>query len=114
MYILFAEGLPRLTVSSYPQIHLYKRSFVANSMAPDITSVFTNGHSDGADHTAASSNNAQSGSEYRIPDITYYSPQNRKLKVLPIGAGVSGILMAYQIQKNCENVEHVIDANIES
>lgn len=35
-------------------------------------------------------------------------PQNRRLRVLSIGAGVSGILMAYQIQKMCENVEHVI------
>jgi len=45
---------------------------------------------------------------YEIPDITFRDPKNRKLKVLTIGAGVSGILMAYQIQKQCENVEHVI------
>lgn len=77
-------------------------------MAPDITSISTNGHSNGADHYTGNSNNSRSGSEYKIPDITYYSPQNRRLKVLTIGAGVSGILMAYQIQKNCENVEHVI------
>ena len=86
-------------------------------MAPDITSL-SNGTSD----KPASSNgqpngqtNGQNGGsypygsgEYSIPDITYYSPQNRKIKVLTIGAGVSGILMAYQIQKHCENVEHVI------
>ena len=35
-------------------------------------------------------------------------PQNRKLRVLTIGAGISGILMAYRIQKDCQNVEHVI------
>lgn len=35
-------------------------------------------------------------------------PNNRKIRVLTIGAGVSGILMAYQIQKQCQNVEHVI------
>ena len=35
-------------------------------------------------------------------------PSNRKLKVLTIGAGLSGIQLAYQIQKHCENVEHVI------
>lgn len=35
-------------------------------------------------------------------------PKNRKLRVLTIGGGVTGILMAYQIQKLCENVEHVI------
>lgn len=32
----------------------------------------------------------------------------RKLRVLTIGAGVSGMMMAYQIEKNCKNVEHVI------
>jgi len=47
-------------------------------------------------------------SGYDIPDITYNDPKNRKLRVLTIGAGFSGILMAYQIQKYCENVEHVI------
>jgi len=30
---------------------------------------------------------------------------NRKLKVLTIGGGVSGILIAYQIQKYCKNVD---------
>ena len=34
--------------------------------------------------------------------------ENRKIKVLTIGAGVSGIMMAYKIQKLCKNVEHVI------
>lgn len=35
-------------------------------------------------------------------------PKNRRLRVLSIGAGVSGILMAYQIQKLCGNVDHII------
>lgn len=38
----------------------------------------------------------------------FSDPKNRKIKVLTIGGGVTGILMAYQIQKLCENVEHVI------
>ena len=38
-------------------------------------------------------------------DITYNDPSNRKIRVLTIGAGVSGILMAYRIQKDCPNVE---------
>ncbi|KAF4630307.1 hypothetical protein G7Y89_g7832 [Cudoniella acicularis] len=50
--------------------------------------------------------NGQDG--YKIPDVTFRDPKNRRLKVLTIGAGVSGIMMAYQIQKQCENVEHVI------
>jgi len=67
-------------------------------------------------------------------DTTYNDPSNRKLRVLTIGAGVTGILarrppsiyqprcwiglsanvrigrsqMAYRIQKDCPNVEHVI------
>lgn len=52
---------------------------------------------------------SQPGSSgYSIPDITYNDPQTRKIRVLTIGAGVSGIMMAYQIQKLCQNVEHVI------
>ncbi|TKA22440.1 putative sterigmatocystin biosynthesis monooxygenase stcW [Salinomyces thailandicus] len=41
-------------------------------------------------------------------DVTYHDPNNRRLRVLTIGAGVSGILMAYRIQKDCGNVEHVV------
>jgi cation diffusion facilitator CzcD-associated flavoprotein CzcO len=40
-----------------------------------------------------------------IPDIVAFSPGNRKLKIIVIGAGVSGILIAYKIQKHLENVE---------
>ena len=35
-------------------------------------------------------------------------PSSRKVKILTVGAGYSGILAAYQIQKYCENVEQVI------
>ncbi|KAF2769857.1 FAD/NAD(P)-binding domain-containing protein [Teratosphaeria nubilosa] len=38
-------------------------------------------------------------------NITWNDPKNRKLRVLAIGAGVSGILMAYRIQKDCPNVD---------
>lgn len=90
-------------------------------MAPDINAL-SNDPSDASTTQQGQSNgstnghrNGQNGASYphrngaySIPDITYYSPQNRKIKVLTIGAGVSGILMAYQIQKHCENVEHVI------
>jgi len=41
-------------------------------------------------------------------DLTWMDPNNRKLRVLTIGGGVTGILMAYQIQKQLGNVEHVI------
>lgn len=45
---------------------------------------------------------------YDIPNITYDDPKNRPMKVLSIGAGLSGIMNAYHIQKHCQNVEHVI------
>lgn len=45
---------------------------------------------------------------YTIPDYVLNDPQHRKVKVLTIGAGVSGILMAYLLAKHCKNVEHVI------
>jgi len=53
---------------------------------------------------------SQPGSSgYNInPDTTFNDPSNRKLRVLTIGAGVTGILMTYRIQKDCPNVEHVI------
>jgi cation diffusion facilitator CzcD-associated flavoprotein CzcO len=35
-------------------------------------------------------------------------PSTRRLKVVTIGAGLSGIQMAYHIQKHTQNVEHVI------
>ncbi|KAI7280561.1 putative sterigmatocystin biosynthesis monooxygenase [Hortaea werneckii] len=41
-------------------------------------------------------------------NLTYNDPNNRRLRVLTIGAGVSGILMAYRLQKDCGNIEHVI------
>ncbi|PSN74052.1 FAD/NAD(P)-binding domain-containing protein [Corynespora cassiicola Philippines] len=45
---------------------------------------------------------------YNIPDVVYNDPSTRKVKILTVGAGYSGILAAYQIQKYCENVEQVI------
>ena len=64
----------------------------------------------GTDQLGAKADYSQPGSSgYNIrQDLTWMDPNNRKLRVLTIGAGVSGILMAYQIQKQCENVEHII------
>ncbi|KAF2809189.1 flavin-binding monooxygenase [Mytilinidion resinicola] len=47
-------------------------------------------------------------SGYTVPDITYKSPANRRMRVITIGAGFSGILLAYKFQKSLQNVEHVI------
>jgi hydroxyversicolorone monooxygenase len=45
------------------------------------------------------------GSGCTIPNQPINSHGNRKIKVLGIGAGISGIMMAYKIQKQCTNVE---------
>ena len=59
-------------------------------MAPDISQLPDSGYAHGRTDG------------YQIPDITFRDPKNRRLRVLTIGAGVSGIMMAYQIQKQCE------------
>ncbi|KAH7068027.1 flavin-binding monooxygenase-like protein [Paraphoma chrysanthemicola] len=43
-----------------------------------------------------------------IPDVTLNDPASRKIKVITIGAGLCGIMNAYNIQKECSNVEHVV------
>lgn len=43
-----------------------------------------------------------------LADIVLHGPYTRKIRVLSIGAGVSGIMNAYHIQKYLENVEHVV------
>ncbi|EFE33688.1 uncharacterized protein ARB_07635 [Trichophyton benhamiae CBS 112371] len=48
------------------------------------------------------------GSAYEIDKEAMFNGYNRKIKVLTIGAGLSGIMMAYNIQKHCQNVEHVV------
>jgi hydroxyversicolorone monooxygenase len=69
-------------------------------MAPDLNAV---AGGERFDYSAPGS------SGYSIDqNITYNDPSNRKLRVLTIGAGVTGILMAYRIQKDTPNVEHVI------
>jgi len=45
---------------------------------------------------------------YEVPDIVLNDPKNRPLRVITIGAGLSGILTAYKLQTKCENVEHVV------
>ncbi|KAK4940114.1 hypothetical protein LTR10_019743 [Elasticomyces elasticus] len=70
-------------------------------MAPDINTM-----ADWA--TEGYANNGVPRAEYEIPDIVLHGPYTRKIRVLSIGAGVTGIMNAYHIQKHLENVEHVI------
>lgn len=49
-----------------------------------------------------------SDGEYQVPDRVLNSVDDRKVRVVTIGAGISGILMAHLLQRDCVNVEHVI------
>lgn len=69
-------------------------------MAPDLNAVAAGGKFDYSQFG--------SGGYHIKQNLTWKDPNNRKIRVLTIGAGVSGILMAYQIQKHAANVEHVI------
>ncbi|GME33237.1 monooxygenase [Neofusicoccum parvum] len=40
---------------------------------------------------------------YFVPDTTYHDPKNRRMRVITIGAGFSGILLAYRLQRELEN-----------
>lgn len=65
----------------------------------------------GLNHNGNGTSDGESAvqAESSIPQhLTWMDPKNRKLRVLTIGAGISGILMAYRLQKDCENLEHVI------
>lgn len=45
---------------------------------------------------------------YKVLDITLNDTANRHVKVITIGAGVSGLMLAYKMQTECENVTNVI------
>ncbi|KAK7433035.1 hypothetical protein QQZ08_000508 [Neonectria magnoliae] len=51
-------------------------------------------------------NDPKSG--YHISFVPIGEPENRGLKVVTIGAGLCGIMLAYNIEKHAPNVEHVI------
>lgn len=93
------------TLSSFPlfsailllSYHIHLSLPNSSNMAPDISqmSLYTSGTAEPQDG-------------YKVQDITFRDPKNRRLKVLTIGAGVSGIMMAYKIQKDCEKYASVI------
>ncbi|KAH6985121.1 hypothetical protein EDB80DRAFT_767984 [Ilyonectria destructans] len=45
---------------------------------------------------------------YHVPFVPIGDPGNRRLKVITIGSGLAGIMLAYNIEKHCPNVEHII------
>ncbi|TVY26051.1 FAD-binding monooxygenase [Lachnellula hyalina] len=50
----------------------------------------------------------QASKIYEVPKTTLNDPANRPLRVITIGGGVSGIMMAYKIDQGMKNVEHII------
>ncbi len=78
---------------------------VNSSAAPHTNGgALTNGHVSTSYELPPHTN--ESG--YHVPDITFRDPENRKLRVITIGAGFSGILCAYRFEKQLENIEHQI------
>ncbi|KAH8809325.1 hypothetical protein F5884DRAFT_822359 [Xylogone sp. PMI_703] len=45
---------------------------------------------------------------YKISLVTLGATENRRMKILTIGAGVAGIMLAYYLEKECTNIEHII------
>lgn len=72
-------------------------------MAPDLNAISQHFVKDGKwDYSTPGS------AGYDIPNIVLNDPKTRKVKAITIGAGFSGIMLAYRIQKECENVEFKI------
>ena len=88
----FLGNISPLLYSRSPLFHII--------MAPDLNAVAAGDRFDYSQPGSAGYNIDQ--------NTTWMDPNNRKLRVLTVGGGVTGILMAYQIQKYCENVDHVI------
>ena len=42
---------------------------------------------------------------YTVPDTTYHNPLNRRIRVVTVGAGYSGILLAYRVERELQNVD---------
>jgi hypothetical protein len=42
----------------------------------------------------------------KAPDVTFKDPKNRRVRVTTIGAGYSGILLAYKLKRELQSVEH--------
>jgi hypothetical protein len=53
-------------------------------------------------------NGVERDPRYEIPDTVLKAPSIRRLRILSVGAGITGIMNAYYIQKELNNVEHVI------
>ena len=80
-----AEDLSRMPATELPEI-VMKTEDIRNG---------ANGHTNG--HIT---------DPFKLSQEFAYTP--RRIRVITIGAGVSGIMLAYLLQKHCENVEHIV------
>jgi hypothetical protein len=58
--------------------------------------------------SALASAENESPGDYDVSMAVLHDPKNRPVRVITIGAGMSGIMSIYKIQQACENVEHVV------
>lgn len=49
-----------------------------------------------------------SNTGYHVPTTVLGASENRKIKVITIGGGFSGVMLAYYLERELRNVEHVI------
>ncbi|KAM3069218.1 hypothetical protein ACMFMG_010735 [Clarireedia jacksonii] len=60
---------------------------------------------DFASEMAYSSTTQLTNDQYHVAETLLDDPENNPLKVIGIGCGISGIMMAYKLQKGCKNVD---------
>lgn len=60
------------------------------------------------DRESSTPDNGPGNEAYGVDKDIILESYQRKVKALTIGAGISGIMIAYKIQKECQNVKHVI------
>ncbi len=78
-------------------------------MSPSIDGVFSNG-----DHgvNANGSNRTTSSNDFKIPLNNQYAYTPRKLRVVTIGAGFSGLLIAHKFQHRYPEMQEYVDHTI--
>jgi ribulose 1,5-bisphosphate synthetase/thiazole synthase len=43
-----------------------------------------------------------------VPTIVLGASENRKLRIITVGGGFSGVMLAYNLERELQNVEHTI------
>jgi hypothetical protein len=72
----------------------------------------TNSHHENAPNGATSINGVSSSNQYKIPLNNQYAFTPRKLRVVTIGAGFSGLLIAHKFQHRFPEMQEYVDHTI--